>query len=83
MPTEKISLKDGNLYINGNIMNDKFIQGTIKGDAIELTLSSDEYYVLGDNVEMNALDSRYIGPVKKNQIKGKVIANFGSVFGTK
>ena len=37
-----------------------------------LVLKDDEYFVLGDNRD-NAYDSRYIGPVKKNQIIGKAI----------
>ena len=37
----------------------------------ELASGNGEYIVLGDN-RMISKDSRYIGPVKKEQIKGKV-----------
>ena len=38
-------------------------------DFEKITLEEDEYFILGDNRAVS-LDSRYIGPVKKSQIKG-------------
>ncbi len=45
----------------------------LPGDKINnTTLSSDEYYVLGDNTTASS-DSRFWGPVKSNLIIGRVI----------
>lgn len=38
----------------------------------EIALHKDEYYVLGDNQE-HSVDSRLFGPIKKEQIIGKVL----------
>ena len=40
--------------------------------AYPLTLSSGEYFVLGDFRE-GAKDSRYFGPIERKEIKGKVL----------
>lgn len=70
LPTEKIEIKDGALYINGAINKDAYISTPILGTA-DITLQSDEYFVLGDN-NAQSMDSRTNGPVKTNQIIGKV-----------
>ena len=46
-------------------------------DTFEITLDDDEYYVLGDNRGKSA-DSRYFGPIKKEQIKGVGMMLFAS-----
>jgi signal peptidase I len=40
--------------------------------ALPITLENDEYFLLGDNSE-NSTDSRVFGPVKRSDIKSKVI----------
>ena len=37
-----------------------------------LTLAPDEFFLLGDNRE-SAKDSRYFGPIKGDEIEGKII----------
>ena len=46
------------------------IQG--KYNEFSYTLSSNEYFVMGDN-RNNSIDSRYFGPVKQEEISGKVV----------
>ena len=41
-------------------------------DYEEITLGDDEYFILGDNRPISK-DSRYFGPVKEDEIIGKVI----------
>lgn len=71
LPNEKIEYKDNKLYINGEEYNDPY--NSIDQKDFKVTLKEDEYYVMGDN-RVYSRDSRIIGPIKKEQIKGK--ANF-------
>lgn len=71
MPGETISIKNNKIYINGKKIEDKYgIGDTDKMN--EVTLKENEYFVLGDNREVSK-DSRLIGPIKKENIKGKTI----------
>ena len=45
------------------------------GSGAEITLGSDEYYVLGDN-RPDSSDSRSWGPLKRDRIQGKVIYRY-------
>ena len=38
----------------------------------KVTLKDDEYFILGDN-RLISKDSRYFGPIKDNEIKGKIV----------
>lgn len=68
LPGERISIEDNIIYINNNMIEDIYAYGdTSNFDSI--TLGEDEYFVLGDNRAV-ALDSRTIGPIKRNKIKG-------------
>ena len=69
LPNEEIECKNGKIYINGEEKSNEYGYGTNK-DFAKVKLGSDEYFVIGDN-RNDSLDSRYFGPVKKNQILGK------------
>lgn len=69
LPNEKVTYKNNKLYINDKLVDTPIeFQDT---NDFELTSGDNEYIVLGDN-RMVSKDSRYIGPVKLSQIKGKV-----------
>jgi len=46
-------------------------EGEDKGVSLPLTLGTDEYFVMGDNP--HSFDSRFWGPVHRQNITGKVI----------
>ena len=71
LPTEKVEIKNGQIFVNGSALNNKYIATPIQGDS-SVTLSENEYYVLGDNPSVS-LDSRVFGPVKASNIIGKII----------
>lgn len=68
MPGESISCEKGIIYINGRKQDEKYGSG-ITFDFDKVELDDDEYFVMGDN-RQDSKDSRHIGPVKKDSIKG-------------
>lgn len=68
LPGEKISIENNAIYINDKKIEDIYAYGNTSNYE-SITLSNDEYFVLGDN-RVVSLDSRTIGPVKKSAIKG-------------
>lgn len=76
VPGDNVSLKAGRVYVNGKQMKDSASLAIITPEdgAVEsYTLKEDEYYVLGDNRSVS-LDSSTFGVVKKEYIKGKIVA---------
>lgn len=69
LPGETIKCVEGKIYINDEEIKDEYGQGTTF-DFEEVVLDDDSYFVLGDNREVSK-DSRIIGPVLKNKIKGR------------
>ena len=77
LPGEQIMLKDGHVYINGNLLQEPYLRdtvvtqgGTFLSDNIEYTVPAGRYFLLGDN-RPNSSDSRYWGPVTKSAISGR------------
>ena len=78
LPGETLSYRYGQLYINGEVVDEPFLDQAyveqcgqyFMSDVSEITLGDDEYYCLGDNRPASS-DSRYYGPFKKEQIRSK------------
>lgn len=73
LPGDRISFRDGYIYINDTKREDNFPKMNDYPDTV-ITLGEDEYYCLGDN-RNNSRDSRYYGPVKFEEITNVVISN--------
>jgi signal peptidase I len=86
LPGEKIQIKDGHVIIHntehpdGFALNEPYLSSsvisiphstTIVSDKNILVLKSDEYFMMGDNRTYSS-DSRDWGPLKRNEIVGKV-----------
>lgn len=69
-PGDTVKIEDGEVTVNGLILDENYIDSTTEGNTT-LTLKSDEYFVLGDNRSASS-DSRTFGPINKKSIKGKV-----------
>ena len=86
LPGETVKFEKGVLYINGEKVEQDFIPEELAAqtslyynDTFECTLKDDEYYVMGDNrMPRASTDSRFFGPIKKSQIKGRGILLFAT-----
>jgi len=75
LPGDEVTLTtEGNIYINGTLLDEEYIaqDAGIVYENKTLILSSDEFFVMGDN-RNNSLDSRYFGPIKEKDIFGKLV----------
>lgn len=79
MPGEKIQIKNNKIYIYdggypaAQSLYEYYLPANVKTVAPNenfITLLENQYYVMGDNRE-NSKDSRFYGPINKNQIIGK------------
>ena len=74
LPGEKIEYKDNKLYINDIEIEEEFLHEVTRdfslADIDEEIIPDDYYFVVGDN-RPNSKDSRMIGLINKNQIRGK------------
>ena len=79
LPGERIRIADGQVEIldqqnsEGRVLTENYLAAGTKtlGD-FDVTLKSDQYYVLGDN-RMVSLDSRAFGPLSRQFIVGKTL----------
>jgi signal peptidase I len=68
LPGETVSCEKGIVYVNGRRQDESYSKGTtFNFDKVKL--ADDEYFVMGDNRE-DSKDSRMLGPIKKDNIKG-------------
>ena len=72
LPGEKIKCVSGIIYVNNEEIDDSHAFGKTN-DFSEVIVGDDEYFVVGDNREIS-YDSRYFGPIKKENIQG--VADF-------
>ncbi|MGM0364962.1 MAG: signal peptidase I [Actinomycetota bacterium] len=75
LPGDEITLtNEGRIYVNGELLDEGYV--TANSEIIyenkTVVLSSDEYFVMGDN-RNNSLDSRYFGPIREKDIFGKLV----------
>jgi signal peptidase I len=72
VPNDTIQIKEGVLYLNGEILDEPYLNEdtTYKQDII-VTLTDREYWVMGDNRGFS-LDSRTFGPLDVDMIVGAI-----------
>ncbi|HSE80567.1 MAG TPA: signal peptidase I [Gaiellaceae bacterium] len=74
LPGERISSVQGIVYIDGEPLDEPYVNGGPPGpDFRERVLGADEYFMLGDN-RGQSCDSRKWGPVTREDLIGPVFA---------
>lgn len=76
LPTERVEIKDGKIYVfnkenpKGFEVGEPYLgEKVLTFPSKSVSLGPDEYFVLGDNRD-KSFDSRSWGPLKKNEIVG-------------
>lgn len=76
LPGEKVEIKDGEIYINNQKLNEPYLPaGTITSPDLIRLLRSEDYFLMGDNRE-NSSDSRIWGVCPERDLIGKVWFTF-------
>ena len=71
LPGEEIKIENNKLYIDGEILQEKYINNSIHVPNIgPVIIPANHYYMMGDN-RNNSRDSRDWGALSKNMIVGK------------
>jgi len=75
VPGETVSVRDGKVYVNGQLLNETYLSLYTSGGAFlengsSVTVPSNEYFVLGDNRPYSS-DSRAWGFIAKRKISGR------------
>ncbi|MDI4649304.1 signal peptidase I [Cohnella hashimotonis] len=67
---DRIEAKEAGVYVNDRLLykTDFMPDSVVKP---EITLGENELYMLGDNID-NSLDSRMYGPIRRDQVIGRV-----------
>lgn len=71
MPGDELQIVNGSLYINGDIFNESYAIGQQRDFALT-KVAPGHYFLMGDNRD-KSYDSRYLGPIPEDRIKGKVL----------
>ena len=74
LPSEHIQIRDGRVWVNGVALNEPYISGPPMYRE-DITLSGDEYLVLGDN-RNNSSDSHVWGTLPRDKIIGKTVFRY-------
>lgn len=79
LPGETVASYGGNLYVDGVIVEQDFIEESARNSTlfIATTLGENEYFVLGDN-RSNSIDSRTFGPIDQSDIVASGLIRTGT-----
>jgi len=75
VPGDEIVIRDGVVRVNGDILQEDYVDGAETLGNMDVKLADDEYFVMGDNRAIS-YDSRKAGPIHQRDMIGKVLFRF-------
>ena len=80
LPNEQVQIKDGGVYINGEKLQEDYLQDYVvttdlEGVFVDLIVPENTVYVLGDN-RTESTDSRRFGCIPLERIESKAVFRF-------
>lgn len=82
LPGDRVMVKEGKVYLNGQLLDQKFLpdgvitnEGQFNEEGIEKTVPAGQYLCFGDN-RQHSRDGREFGPIKKDLIVGKAFFKY-------
>jgi len=86
LPGDEIAIRDQVVYVNGEALSEPYTRhsdrssmaGHVRDHLPPITVPSETYFLMGDNRE-ESLDSRFLGPISKKHLLGRVLFVYWSV----
>lgn len=86
LPGEHVKIENGNVYINGQLLNEEYLQDGVETSGFifnDFVVPEGYLFVMGDN-RKGSMDSRQLGCIPMSKVESKVLLRFWpfSKFGT-
>jgi signal peptidase I len=85
VPGDRIMVMGGQLYLNGQVLDEYFLpsdfvtdSGSFLAEGVEVVIPNDQYLCLGDN-RSHSRDGREFGPIDKSLIVGRAFFKYWPV----
>lgn len=86
LPGDQIAIRDQVVYVNGDALSEPYTRhsdrssmaGHVRDHLPPITVPLETYFLMGDNRE-ESLDSRFLGPISKEHLLGRVLFIYWSV----
>ena len=80
LPGDQIAIRDQVVYVNGEALSEPYTRhsdrssmaGHVRDHLPPITVPLETYFLMGDNRE-ESLDSRFLGPISKEHLLGRVL----------